>query len=108
MTISMTISSVASVATVAISAIVSVARLGSSSWLSLPLAIIAMVSVSAISVMAVATMSTVAIATIAVARLSNNHSEEGEGKKDQEFHDVLCSSFSEVPVISVMAVAPIS
>merc|ERR1719500_1506450 len=85
--------------------------------LSLPLAIVAMVSIAAISTMAVAisTISAIAIArlsssgslgfplaivsmavamtipAVAIARLCNNHSEEGEGKEDQEFHGVFSS-----------------
>merc|ERR1711874_203459 len=93
MAVSMTISSVSSVSVVGISisrplaitiavvtisamAVVSVARLGSSFWisnshsscLSLPLAIVAMVSIPAISV----TVAAIAISTIAIARLSSS------------------------------------
>jgi len=49
--------------------------------------------------MAIAAMSisTVAIATIGVARLSNNHSEEGEGKK-HDCWSVACSDDGEVVI----------
>merc|ERR1719391_1965126 len=103
-----TISAIA-IASVATMAVVSVARLGSSFWLSnssclgLPLAIVAVVSIPAvaISTIAIARLSSsgslpLAIIAMTVAMaipaLCDNHSEEGEGKKDQKFHGVLSSS----------------
>merc|ERR1719400_930300 len=101
---------VVAVVTITAIAIASVARLSSSFWLSnshsrclsLPLAIVAMVSIAAIAIarlsssgslgfpLAIVSMAVaVTVPTVAIARLCNNHSEEGEGKKGQEFHGVF-------------------
>merc|ERR1712055_1170567 len=83
---------ISAIAIATISAI-AIARLSSSGSLGFPLAIVSMAVAVTIPAVAIA----MAVAAVAIARLCNNHSEEGEGKKGQEFHGVFSSSFSETP-----------
>merc|ERR1712014_202261 len=107
-------------------AVVSVARLSSSgglssgSRLSLPLAVVAMVSVAVamsvamsiavamavtVAVVAIAVAMSIAVtvavavamAIVAIARLSQGAANKGERKNSQQLHDVFGSSFSETP-----------
>merc|ERR1719400_2422506 len=60
---------------------------------SLPLAVVSMVSIAVAEVVAVAISMAVSMAVVAIAGLGNSHSKEGTGEGNQKFH-VVCSSFS--------------